>query len=182
MLSIDPADLESAMQARDRAAALYLFDPDVSLIDVGLRIIERDDNRITAQPTVRVHRRTKPRGAEFEAFRAAHPQRIVDKQLVGFDVDIVQADYRLQRYWYTLRPYDPRAQVHDPLCGGVSISNEWSYGYGTLGGLVKDRDTLPDDAIQVRVFLVEVSFPEKLFIEHAQDVGPRNRPDYSLLA
>jgi hypothetical protein len=142
--TIDPVAFREALLAHERAVAFHLVDPDVTLIDVGLRIKEREESRVTDELTVRVHRRFKPRGAAFEEFAHRNPGRVVDARWIGFPVDVIEADYRLQWYWYP--PYQPplRAQVHDPLRGGISVSNEWSWGYGTLGGLVRERDGGPE--------------------------------------
>lgn len=136
MKSIDNANLGAALQARNRAIGYHLFDPNVSFIDVGLKIKE-SEKRLIDKLTVRVHLRLKPRGSAFEAFAMTYPDRIVDAGKIGFPVDIIEGDYRLQQ-WPAL---PPRGRVFDPLCGGISISNEWSFGYGTLGGIVIDRDT-----------------------------------------
>lgn len=138
MLSSMLKEFRAAARALPRAAAFYLFDPNVSLIDVGLRIKEREGQRITSEPTVRVHLRHKPRGPAFEAFAARSPERVIDERTVGFPVDIIEADYQLHFHWGQL---PARAQLFDPLQGGISISNEWSFSYGTLGGLVTDRAT-----------------------------------------
>jgi hypothetical protein len=139
MQSIDKAEFRAALQARNRAIGYYLFDPNVSLIDVGLRIKERERRLVLKEATVRVHVRHKPRGAAFEAFAAAYPERVVEEDKIGFAVDIVEGDYRLQQWFWP--PPPPRGRAFDPLHGGISISNEWSFGYGTLGGVVIDRET-----------------------------------------
>ncbi len=144
MAKVDPTKLRAAQRARDVAAAYYLYNPRVTLIDVGWQIKETEDGRTTENLAVRVHVRSKPRGAQLEAFAQRYPEWVIDKERIPFaDVDIVTGIYPLQ--WY---PYDApagrRGGRFDPLRGGISISNEWSYNYGTLGGLVKDRDTSED--------------------------------------
>ncbi len=136
MKSANAAKLGAALQARNRAIGYHLFDPNVSFIDVGLKIKERE-GRLADKLVVRVHLRRKPRGPAFESFAMAFPDRIVDEGKIGFPVDIVEGDYRLQQW----PSPPPRGGVFNPLEGGISISNEWSYGYGTLGGIVVDRDT-----------------------------------------
>src|SRR5262245_41018799 len=83
MLSIDPQDLRMAIRARNRAAAHYLSNPRVSLIDVGLKIKEQQGNRIINQLCVRIHLINKPAGPAFEAFRAASPGRFLIKEGAG---------------------------------------------------------------------------------------------------
>jgi hypothetical protein len=136
MESIINAELGLAIQARNRAIGYHLFDPNVSFIDVGLKIKERE-GRLVDKLAVRVHLRRKPRGPAFEAFARVHRDRIVDEARIGFPVDIVEGDYRLQQW----SSPPPRGRVFNPLQGGISISNEWSFGYGTLGGIAVDRDT-----------------------------------------
>ncbi len=141
MNGVDQKELSRAYSASRRAVAFHLADPNVSLIDIGFRIKEREGKRVTPQMTVRVHLRRKLRGAAFESFAARHPERIVDEQNIGFPVDIVEAEYPLQFHRFRQPIRSTRVGVHETLEGGISISNEWSFGFGTLGGFVKDRDT-----------------------------------------
>lgn len=141
MVSINPAEFRAALRARARAAAFHLSDARVSLIDVGWRIQEQAGQQLGDELTVRVHVRHKPRGAAFEAFAARTPERVIDKDQIGFPVDIVEADYRLQAHRFFSAQPPPRAGLYNPLRGGISISNEWDYNYGTLGGAVRDRET-----------------------------------------
>ena len=136
MKPIDPAALRAACRARKLAAALYLYNPRVTLIDVGWRIKE---GVTTGELAVRVHMHAKPRGAAFEAFAAARPDLIVAKERIPFPVvDIIPASYPLHWQFPWAQPA-ARARVFPQLSGGISISNEWVYNYGTLGGIVRDR-------------------------------------------
>ena len=139
MLTIDPKGFRAALRARDRAVAFHLFDPNVTLIDVGLQINESQNRQITDRLTVRAHLRHKPRGSAFEAFAAHNPGRVIAEERIGFPVDIIEARYPLQWYW-AWPYYSRRAQIFNPLQGGISISKQWSFSYGTLGGIVKDRE------------------------------------------
>jgi len=136
--TIDPKEFRAALRARDRMMAFHLFDPNVKLIDVGWRIEEKK-KRITDQLTVRAHLRHKPQGEAFETFRSHNQQRVISEEHIGFPVDIVEANYQTHQFWGW--PPSPRARVHNPLRGGISISNERHYNYGTLGGIVRDRET-----------------------------------------
>lgn len=118
--AIDPGEFREALRARDRAAAFHLFDPNVRLIDVGLKI---PDGQITGRLAVRAHLLRKRRGPAFEAFATHSPERVIDQQRVGFLVDIIEANYRLHWSWYPPQPPSPRANVYNPLRGGISISN-----------------------------------------------------------
>lgn len=135
-----PAELRLAKHAQLRASALYLDDPQVSLIDVGLRIHERA-RQVTDEITVRVHVRRKLRGPAFEALAEMQPERVIDERKVGFPVDVVEGNYRLQAFPEQRNSGARRSGVFNPLRGGISISNEWFYTYGTLGGFVRDRQT-----------------------------------------
>ena len=58
-------------------------------------------------------------------------------------MDVPVADYRIQRLpWWPQSPTalsSPRGRVLNPLHGGISISNAFTFGYATLGGKVIDR-------------------------------------------
>lgn len=132
---IDPHEFRAAMRARDIAAAYYLSNPRVRLIDVGYKIT---DGHYTGETAVRLHVRSKPVEAVFEAFRMANEDLVIDKNKIPFQVDLIQADYQLHWSWPPPPPENSRSQVHDPLRGGISVSGEWLYGFGTLGGIVLD--------------------------------------------
>jgi len=140
MLPVDSHTLRAGLRARDRAAALYLHNPRITLIDFGWKI---RNGKLTDELTVRFHVREKPRGPSFEAFAIQRPELVLPSQAeLGFPVDYVEATYDAQIG--TSSPSNAaiqRDQFCDPLRGGISISNEWDYGYGTLGGVVKDRLT-----------------------------------------
>jgi len=140
MPSIDPRTLRAGLRARDRAAALYLHNPRITLIDLGWKV---RGGKLTNELTVRFHVRNKPQGPSYQAFAVQHPELVLPSEAdLGFPVDYIEATYDSQ-LWSPLAstPTMERDQVCDPLQGGISISNEWEYGYGTLGGLVKDRFT-----------------------------------------
>ena len=144
MQSFDEQTLRHAKRALNKAVSLYLYDPNVSHIDLGYRIIEQDGNRLENELTVRVHLRKKLRGDAFKAFAEKYPDRVINAHTIGFPIDIPQANYRLSFWAGSNRPHVaslPRARRFDPLHGGISISNEYSRGYATLGGRVIDRQT-----------------------------------------
>ena len=133
-------------RAADQAALLYLHDPNVSLIDIGWRIRDRQDYAVEREICVRVHLRNKLRGDDFRSFAERHPERVIDANLIGYTVDL-PGDARY--YPHLVTGYSPvslyrRVVSADPICGGISISNplmEWA---GTLGGWVIDRQTKQD--------------------------------------
>lgn len=130
-------ELQQALYARDVASAYYLRNPRVTLIDVGLKI---KDGVTTDRLAVRVHVRHKPTEATFESFSLVNPTLVIDKSKIPFEADIIEANYKVQWGWWTAQA-NPRATRRDPLTGGISVSGEWLYGYGTLGGIVQDRAT-----------------------------------------
>jgi hypothetical protein len=140
MLPIDSHTLRDGLRARDRAAALHLYNPRVTLIDLGWKI---RDGKLTHELTVRFHVRQKPRGLNFEAFAAQRPELVLPSETeLDFPVDYIEANYNSQIGTPSLATAAiERDQAFNPLRGGISISNEWDYGYGTLGGVVKDRLT-----------------------------------------
>jgi hypothetical protein len=136
---MDSSTLRAASYARQVATAHYLSNPRVTLIDIGYRL---KDGVSTGELAIRVHVREKPAAAVFEALSLAAPALVIDKTKIPFPlVDIVEASYPLQWNWWAPPPSEPRAQSFNPLKGGISISSEWLYGYGTLGGIVEDRQT-----------------------------------------
>jgi endonuclease G len=139
--SIEPETLQAARHARNLAAAMYLYNPRVTLIDVGWRRVGEHSSQMTDELTVRVHVRNKPRGPSFEAFTQSRPDLVIDKNRIPFPVDIVEGIYHLHQTYWMRPPRSRRAQVFDVLRGGISVSNEWFYNYGTLGGIVEDRRT-----------------------------------------
>jgi len=137
---------QAAQRALDRAVLLHLFDPNVSLIDLGFRIRDREGYKIEEELRVRVHLRRKVYGKAFDVFAARYPERVIRPERIGFPVDVPQADYRVQWWpWWSGYPTAPsrvRNRVSNPMRGGLSISNALKS--GTLGGKVIDRETGAD--------------------------------------
>ena len=142
MIILNKQTLQKARRALQKASALHLFDPNVSHIDYGLRIRESEENRIENELTIRVHLRKKLKGDAFKAFADRYPERVIDPEIIGFPIDIPEANYRLHYWWGgPENNFNTRRKLHNVMKGGISISNELSYGYGTLGGKVIDRQT-----------------------------------------
>jgi hypothetical protein len=139
-MGIDTKELWAAREARRVAAAYYLNNPRVRLIDVGWK--ERNGKR-TDELSVRIHVTNKPTEAAFESFSMENEALLINPKKIPFTVDFIKANYRLHDYWWadSYTPVSERARCCNPLCGGISISNERTYEYGTLGGIVSDRDT-----------------------------------------
>ena len=60
-------------------------------------------------------------------------------QLAAFPSTVPQGAYRLHQWWQP--PAPPRARRAAPMLGGISVANGRIRGYGTLGGMVIDRET-----------------------------------------
>jgi hypothetical protein len=143
MADFDLYTLRAGLRARNRAAAFHLFNPRITLIDLGWKV---RDGQLTDELTVRFHVRAKPRGPAFEAFAVRNPRLVLPSEdELDFPVDFIEASYHSQ-LWTAPAPVASvrRDRFCNPLRGGISISNEWTYGYGTLGGLVKDLHTGED--------------------------------------
>lgn len=160
MKELDSEALSAAHLALRAATARYLFNPRVSLIDFGFRILDRQGYRPTDEPCLRIHVRDKPRGERLELLESEHPDLYPGdgelqalERTYGFRVDLPKGDYRphvVTDVAPTLVPpaAPPPTVSHvralDPMRGGISVGNTWIAGAGTLGGKVKDRKTGAD--------------------------------------
>lgn len=140
-MEIEAQNWERAQQALERAVALYLDDPNVTLIDLGYCRHTARDNYAEPNLTVRVHVRQKLTSAAFTAFAAEEPGRVISAERLGFPVEVLPAIYRLQLSSRNAAAQPEHAKAYDQLCGGLSISGEWRQSFGTLGGKVCDRQT-----------------------------------------
>ena len=164
---ISKQDLSKALEARERAAATHVFDPNVSLVDVGWRVKESAGRALQPELTVRVHVRHKIRGADFESFAMAQPERVVSDDRIGYACDVIECDYRLHASVAAAAPAPatdmgtaeelptfprfqppppaatprlPRIGRYRPLQGGASCIQQFGTA-ATLGGFVQDRST-----------------------------------------
>lgn len=141
-MNLDNRTLAHARLALREAARDFLFDPNVHLIDFGYPIQKGQLNE--SDLAIRFHVREKFSEVALESAIAAGRTRAIPQAIGGFKTDVPQARYRLNYYgsWGNWQPYvEPRAERVEPMRGGISISNEYQYNYGTLGGLVVDRNT-----------------------------------------
>jgi endonuclease G len=152
-----PIHVDSTFRARARLALQqavrnYLFDPNVSLIDFGMP--EHAGQIAEDEVAIRVHVCQKLDPASLEDAATAGETRPIPKYIGGFPTDVPEGKYQLQPTTSrraasplpqgaplpsNLSASDPRSRRANPLLGGISISDERRYTYGTLGGLVKDR-------------------------------------------
>jgi len=142
-MHIDPKDMARVRLTLRKAVSGWLFDPNVTLVGFGWR--EREGQLIKGERVIRIHVREKcPEGPKLEAAieRGVTGDRIPPK-IDDIPTDVVKGIYRPHQWWggWGRRTANPRARRADLLQGGISISNERHYTYGTLGGLVIDRAT-----------------------------------------
>lgn len=127
-----------------RQAMYYIYDPNVTLIDFGYP--ETQGKIVPGEVTMRFHVAKKLGGVALESAVEGGFTRPIPPTFAGFETDVPEGVYRLQQWgWGWGRPRrlrrDVRASRGDPLCGGISISDAHHNAYGTLGGIVVDRDT-----------------------------------------
>lgn len=143
-MDIDRMTVARARLALREAVRAYLFDPNVGLIDFGHP--EHGGHIAEAEVAIRFHVRRKLAGPALEEAVEAGQTRPIPPFIAGFPTDVPEGIYRLQQWpgWGGWRQ-SPGVNSHitrtDPLRGGLSISDEYHYAAGTLGGLVIDRLT-----------------------------------------
>jgi endonuclease G len=147
-MEFDSITLARARLALREAALSHLSDPNVGLIDFGLRI--RNKQIIEDEAAIRFH---VYRRYEREALGAAIESGETGSDLslpisVGgfrFETNVIEATYQPHQLWWSRRGWGPQPQTNprtsrqDTLRGGISISDEFHNSYGTLGCLVVDR-------------------------------------------
>jgi endonuclease G len=123
----------------------WIYDPNVELIDLGWR--ERGGTLVEDEQCVRVHvvEKIAPGPALEAAIGEGVTRAPIPDTIAGVPVDKPQSGkLKLHQGWQGggwQRHSPQRARRIDPMQGGISISNAYLYGYGTLGGLVVDRET-----------------------------------------
>lgn len=145
MHSLNSQIIAKGNRGLTRAVMRHLNDPNVSLIDLGWRIRDRQNYSLEPELCVRVHLRRKLRGEAFESFASRFPKRVVNAKDIGFPVDLPEADYKLHPcswggWGVGLAPVNPRSRVFNPLRGGIGVYNPLTQAYGTLGAKVIDRN------------------------------------------
>ncbi len=140
-MTVDSMKMAYARLALRQAVGLYLFDRDrkINLIDIGLPV---DGGRAGAEDVVlRFHVDEKIPLFQLEAM--GKPP--IAGPIFGIPTQVIEGAYRPQLWpWWGRRTApraNPRTTRSDPLRGGISISDELHASAGTLGGLVRDRDT-----------------------------------------
>lgn len=144
-MTLDGMIIARARLALREAVRAHLFDPNVGLIDFGHP--EHAGRMAEDELAIRFHVRQKLSGPALEAAVGAGQTRPIPAVIAGFPTDVPEGIYRLQQGWASWQgwrqpPVAPsRTTDADPLRGGISISDEYHYAAGTLGGLVIDRAT-----------------------------------------
>jgi hypothetical protein len=135
--------LRRVRQSLQEAVCEWIYDPNVMLIDAGWP--EREGKAVAGEQVhIRVHVRKKlPEGVSLQtAVDRGITRGRIPKTIAGLPVDVPEGKYVLQQgFWGWGRWNNTRSKRTTPLEGGISVSNAYLYGYGTLGGLVEDRDT-----------------------------------------
>jgi hypothetical protein len=142
-MNLNQQTLYDARRALRKAVGDWIYDPNVRLIDFGWRV--RGGQLIKDDLSIRIHviEKFTPGFALEAAIAGGKTRSKIPDEIDGFPVDRPQAIYRLHPFhptWWR-PPAVSRARRHDPMKGGISVSNIFQNIYGTLGGLVADRLT-----------------------------------------
>jgi endonuclease G len=142
-MNLEPTIMARAGLALNEAIRAHLFDRNVGFIDFGLP--RRQGQIAEDELAVRIHVRKKLSDAALETAVEAGHTRPIPRVISDFRTDVLEGTYRphfgnWRRDWWRW-PVNPRATRTELLRGGLSISDEYHYTYGTLGGKVIDRDT-----------------------------------------
>jgi hypothetical protein len=142
-MNIDLMTVARARLAIQEAVRDYLLDPrqQIYLVDFGQKEIKGQTHE--DQLAIRFHGNKR---SSFELEAAGIPP--IPKFIGPFDTSTdfqSVKPFQLHQWlgwgsWWA-PPRNPRMTRADPLRGGISISDEYHYAAGTLGGKVKDRAT-----------------------------------------
>jgi len=118
MLKIDPTTWRAARYALDKAVALYLDDPNVSLIDLGFRAQASSQSCRENELVVRIHVRQKSAGEFFHHFAANDSDCVIDTQRIGFAFEALEAEYNLHLLSEARRREKQRGRAEYQISGG----------------------------------------------------------------
>jgi hypothetical protein len=140
---IDPMTAARARLAMRAAIRDHLFDPNVGMVDFGHP--EHNGKIAWDELAVRIHVKRKLAAPALEAASAAGMTNPIPPFIGGFPTDVPEGIYRPRAAgWGPPRPTrssNLHQALNSPLCGGISISDEFHNAAGTLGGRVIDRAT-----------------------------------------
>jgi endonuclease G len=121
----------------------WIYDPNVMLVDFGWP--EHSGKLAEDELAIRVHVVKKLTRSELEvAARTGVTGGLIPSEIADVKVDVPESGVlECHRWGRGARPRraGPRARRVDPMQSGISVSNAYTNGYGTLGGLVTDRDS-----------------------------------------
>ena len=139
-MNIDRKTLMRTRQAPARAVRGWIYDPNVRLIDFGWP--EHSGTPVEDELAIRIHVAEKiAQGPMLEAAaREGVTRGPIPNSIGGFPVDIPQGAYRLQQWW---EPPAPPPAPHRANAWRDQRCQRKNTGYGTLGGMVIDRETAP---------------------------------------
>jgi len=143
-MTIDNTTLARARLALRAATREFLFQPNVTLIDFGNPL--RAGRLAEDELSIRIHVNKKLTGVTLESAVETGQTRPIPSYIGGFKTDVAEGKYRPHGWWDSspVLAAHPRAARAEILRGGISISNEYHYSFGTLGGLVRDRKSGDD--------------------------------------
>lgn len=143
-MKMDNQTRARARRAISQAARLFLYDPNVNLIDFGFPLTGNALN--PNDIALRIHVRRKLSSVSLETAAGRGLTRPIPKYIAGFKTDVPEGIY--QPHWrYAAPPTAIRTKTrsrtahHAILQGGISISDAYRNTYGTLGGFVVDAQT-----------------------------------------
>ncbi len=111
----------------------HLQDENIGMIDIGYR---QKRGEFLPELTLRFHVHEKIAGLQSS-------EGAIEKTILDVPTDVIQASYVLRpaQAAHIEQTANPRAMPMNPMRGGISISDMYARGYGTLGGVVVDEAT-----------------------------------------
>jgi endonuclease G len=140
MISVDPRQIEQARLSLRGMVQDYLLNPEysINLIDFGFprRTVPVTRRRYwdVESVSLRFHVTKKYTLDELEALKL----KVLPRRIGQFETDVIEAEYSVPLLMEV--PSGPRTAPRARLCGGLGIS-AFADIHGTLGGIVRDRQT-----------------------------------------
>ncbi len=129
---IDPETWKAARRALERAVVLYIQNPDVSLIDLGFKVNSIQNADIEPELAVRIHLHQHLSKDQIKQFLSQELKMASER--IGFATELAPASYPLS---HKVKQRDSRAYRNS----GIGLYNPTAKRQGTIGGLVRDRQT-----------------------------------------
>lgn len=140
-MNVNQTTIAHARLALKEAMSGLLFNRNVNLIDFGQPT--RKGQLIEDDLSIRIHVHKKLSGFSLETAIERGNTCFIPEYIGGFKTDVIEGTY--YPHWFNSmgnwqkNPKNPRALRAEIMKGGISISDEMHYTYGTLGGKVIDR-------------------------------------------